>query len=306
MSDRMQRAPTPIAADCFSVIAYFSYFQYPLTAFEVWKWLYMPSQAWSLVDVMTVLEKDEWLRERVGEWNGFYGMGDVESAWRDRHSRYLDAMRKYAALRLVAALIGRLPSVEGVFVCNSLAYHHTNEESDSDLCVVTKSGRVWTARLFVVLMLALLRKRPGEAKRDPVCASFFVDVTTMDFSVYAIEPHDPYLAYWTATLIPLVDREGVTQHTAQTNTWTKQFLPNAQSVHRAFAFRRKKGSGLVITHFVTEKFARRFQEKRFTPVITALLNVDSRVVVNDHVLKFHTNDRRAEIATTYKEKLSRI
>ena len=162
-----------LARECFAVVAYFSYFGYPLTAFEVWKWLQRPSQPWSLSDVVTTLSTDEWLREHVHEHNGFYGFGDVAAHCRDRHTRYVDAVRKYAVLRPVVEYIGRLPGVTGVAVCNSLAYHHTTEKSDIDLFILTEPSRVWSVRLLAVSMMALLRKRPHEADRDPICCSFF-------------------------------------------------------------------------------------------------------------------------------------
>lgn len=292
-----------IARDCFWVIAYFAHFGYPLTAFEVWKWLHAPAQPWTLHDVMAAVTDDAWLRERVGEWNGFYGFGDVAAHWRDRHARYIDAVRKYHVLRPVIEYIGRLPGVEGVAVCNSLAYHHTTADSDIDLLILTTPSRVWSVRLLAVSMMAVLHKRPREAARDPICCSFFADRTALDFSPYKIADADPYLEYWSATLIPLVDREEVFDEYHQANVWAFAGLPNHRPVRRARAYRPRIRRRFAL-HPLSEAAARSVQEKRFPRRITAMRNLDTRVVVNDHVLKFHENDRRQEIAKALADRLA--
>lgn len=294
---------TAIARDCFRVVAYFAYFHYPLTAFEVWKWLHAPAQPWTLVDVTTALANDPWLTECVAAWNGFYGFGDIAAHWRDRHERYLDAMRKYRALRPVIAYIGRLPGVAGVAVCNSLAYHHTTAASDIDLFILTDPSRVWTVRLLAVSMLALLRKRPQETALDPICCSFFADKTALDLAPYRIAENDPYLAYWSATLMPVVERDHVFTAFRDANGWAFVQLPNHRTVRPARAFRQIARVRLV-AHVVSENFARRLQERRFPRRIAAMRNLDTRVVVNDRVLKFHENDRRQEIAKALVDKLS--
>lgn len=294
---------TDIARDCFWVIAYFSYGGYPLTAYEVWKWLRDPRGAWSLGEVMRTLRDDTWLRERVGEWNGFYGFGDVAAHVRDRHARYVDAVRKMGVLRPVVEYIGRLPGVAGVAVCNSLAYHHTTEKSDIDLFILTDPGRVWSVRLLSVAMMALLRKRPHEAARDPICCSFFVDADAHNLAPFALEGDDPYLQYWTATLVPLVEHSGTFRAFRAANAWALDRLPHARPVVRARAFRPRIRRRMPV-HPVGESAARALQEKRFPKRIVAMRNIDTRVVVNDHVLKFHENDRRQEIAKALADKLA--
>ncbi len=281
--------------DCFRVLAYFAYFKYPLTAFEVWKWLYAPEGKWALAEVVDVLQNSSWLNERVSSKNGFYALGtSIDEQLQDRQLRLHDALRKYGVLAPVLKYLGRLPFVEGVFVCNSLAWQHTNAESDIDLFIVTRPGRVWTVRLLAVAMMALLRKRPGEAKIDPVCCSFFVDCDHLDLASLKIDEQDPYLAFWLATLVPMVDKKGIATRLRVMNRWVDEVLPNAKSVVRVSRWLPKQMKAWPLP-ILAEAKSREIQEKRFTGVIREMRNVDTRVVVNDFMLKFHENDRRAEI-----------
>ncbi len=287
--------------DCFKVLAYFSYFKYPLTAFEVWKWQYKPEGKWSLEEVIRTLATSTWLRERMSEKNGFFALGEEVEGWlADRHERFLDALRKYEVLRQAMMFIGRVPGVEAVLVGNSLAWQHTNVESDIDLFIVTEPKRVWSVRLLTVAMMAALRKRPGEAKIDPICCSFFTDSNHLDLADLKIEgadEEDPYLAFWIRSLIPVVDRKGVQGRLEVMNRWVGEALPAAWGVERAarWRLRPKKCWPRLGLSSITENWAKQLQEKKFPRIIQEMKNRDTRVVVNDNMLKFHENDRRSTI-----------
>lgn len=275
-------------------IRYFSYFAYPLTAFEVWKWQ-MGGERIAFSDIHAALDDaDTFARFDIREVNGFFGMGDVLSMVATRHVRLLDALRKFRKVARAAQFLGRLPWVEGIAVCNSLAFRHTDATSDIDLFVVTSPGRVWSVRLLATAPVMFFRQRPGECARDPLCLSFFVDTHALALETLKIGPDDPYLAVWERSLVPLVDHSGVFDELEGRNVWTRDALPNANRVRPAHSFRPR-----VRGHFPSLPFAESraeaLQRSYFPESLRSRMNVDTCVVVTDRVLKFHDNDRRAEI-----------
>ncbi len=286
-------------------IAYFSHFSYPLTAFEVWKWLLMPAAVCSLAEVSDILDRSEWLGQMVVRSNGFFGLGDVGRQIADRRNRLKDALHKYEKLAKYMKLLARTPFVEGIAICNSLAYHHTTDKSDIDLFIITKPGRTWSARLFSTLPLMFLRQRPGETAQHPLCLSFFASTQALNLEFAKIAEEDPYLAYWSMTMIPVLDRSGSFRNFIAANVWARMALPHAEPVKRASAFR-----GRALSPFfrvpIKEVLARKLQEDRFPPRIKAMMNHDTRVVVNDHMLKFHDEDRRQAIALALEEKMKTL
>lgn len=284
-------------------VSYFSHFGYPLTAFEIWKWLM--SDALTLYgDVLACLEVSTRLRETLSTHNGFWGIGDVASLVEDRRLRLGDAVVKYRKMTKLAALFARVPWISGVAICNSLAFHHTTKESDIDVFVVTKPGRVWSTRLATTLPLMLLRQRPGECERDPVCCSFYLADDALDFSGLKIGAQDPYLVLWLSTLIPFVDRDGVFARLKSANGWTRKTLPHARPVQRAAAFRPAPRRSLPWPP-MAESWAERMQRRRFPATIRELMNQDTRVVVTNSILKFHHNDRRDKIRRAHEEAMAR-
>lgn len=304
--------------DIYRTLVYFSYFGYPLTVFELWKYLYRPSQAWTYSQVATAVGTLP--ATSVESHHGFYGLpdekhGDVEAQVNERHDRYLDAVRKYRRLKWVLRYLRCLPFIRGVAVCNTLAFHHTRPESDIDLFVITAPGRVWTTRFLVVAPLRLLRLRPREAKRDPIDISFLVSEVALNFDALRLQPNDPYFTYWLATLRPVIDRGGIFDRLVAENQTSLSSLPNTQTSDftgpiPACALSELRtgrlGSAPTLERsriFLSEKWFEKLQRDNFPQDIRDLQNHDSRVVVSSDVLKFHKNDRRLEISDYLEAKM---
>ncbi len=285
--------PTHQEQSIFRILAYMAYTKFPLTAFEIWKWC--DDEALSLHDVMTTLADSMWLREHgVQEFDGFFAIGDTV-AWRqERMARTTDALRKSRRAAWFVRWASLLPWVRMVAVCNSLAHSFTNTDSDIDLFVVTKPGRLWSTRLVLTGALALFRLRPGEAKRDPICLSFFIDTEHVDLAPVKIGADDPYLHMWIATLAPILDRNDVITTLRATNRWIRPALPKSHRVRRSSAF-VVAGRFALPDIGVFESVAERLQRARFPRALRESMNRDTRVVVTDGMLKFHENDRREAI-----------
>lgn len=211
-----------------------------------------------------------------------------------------------------------VPGVVAVAAGNTLAWWNTRPDSDIDLLVVARPGTVWLARLLVVAPFALLGKRPGASAVDPFCFSFFATTDALDFSSLRLDGGDPYLAYWTRSLVPVLDRGGAFDRIRAENEWTREVLPNVDFARRPsltpprptglssgrapYEEGERNGERRSFVATTLERVARAIQLRRFPPKIRALMNVDSRVVVNDRVLKFHENDRREE----YRDRLNEL
>lgn len=299
---------TSLEKDLYKTFAYFSYFNYPLTIFELWKWQYQPDRVYCLDELTHALQDSNWLKDRISSFEGMYGIGSdtvISDQVIGRKKKYLNAVRKEKKLRKVLNYVQRLPDVAGVALCNNMPFHFTDEDSDIDLFVITKKDRTWSARLMSVAPLIALRQRPGEMATDPVDISFFLSEEAMDLSNLKIADNDPYLAYWIKTLTPVHGSDDLWQKFFKANSWVNTFLPNAEIPRRAFRMRvntKIKFPSLPIS----ESWAREIQEQKFPTDIKNRMNKDSRIVVSSNILKFHKNDRRAEIARYFQSKICGI
>ncbi|MFA6522395.1 MAG: hypothetical protein WCT24_02275 [Patescibacteria group bacterium] len=272
------------------VIAYFSFFGYPLTAFEIWKWL--RTLDISFEEVLQILESNT--ISCIAHEGLYWGLGDLKTQILDRHDRYVNAMQKERRARRVLFYLSKIPWVRGVALCNNLPLHFTRPESDIDFFVLVHRNRVWSARLMAVLPLMLLRLRPHETKRNPVDVSFFADSDAEDFSMLRLEGGDPYLSTWMQSLVPVYEREpGVFDAFFKKNRWAGVELPHAGYGWRCA--RMKKTRSWFLPSLCPERLAAWVQTRWLPRDITSIANQSSNVLINDHMLKFHLNDRRQDV-----------
>lgn len=293
-----------------AAIIYFNLFDYPLTATEAWKYLWQPEKVPGLFEVIDALEELE-KEGRVASGNGFYFLPGREALIKTRNLRHVIAYRKWRKALRIIRILRIFPHIRMIAVANTLAYDNADEESDIDLFIVTAKGRVWTARFFVVLFLQLFGLRPtAKTRRDKICACFFVDEDHLDIANFALPgASDVYLHYWIATLWPLYNPVGVYEKFFTANAWVQKNVSNIHAIipnmfRRIGATPRLQKIAEWKARFLPESFYRRFQERRFPATIKTRLGKDTTVVANDHVLKFHTHDRREEYRRKFLETMS--
>lgn len=218
---------------------------------------------------------------------------DLAETWHELMPNFLSGARGHDAIaferkmwraRRLLKILAALPFVRAVAICNSLGLHLVHEKSDIDIFVIAAAGRVWSARWWVTGLLALLRLRPGESARDPMCASFFVDETVVDLGPLKIE-NDIYFDFWQRSLLPIYGEHILFAEAALCAPhWRVQnkFIKVAQKILEFGA------------QFLAEERVRGWQEKIFPEEINkAAERPDSAVVLTDTIIKLHDNDRRA-------------
>lgn len=273
--------------DILRTILWLSLFEYAPTAFEVWKWMLRSSAPHTLFDVVSALALSKELHALIRESEGVYILRNDMTSAALRRDRFGDAVRKMKRVRRVVGYLKHIPFVRGVGVCNTLSWMHTTPESDIDLFIIVKEGSLWTTRLLSVLPFKLLRARPLERVRDPFCFSFFLSDTSLNLETIALPGDDPYLAYWSKSVLPVFDRDGVFEEFQRANAWTGEMLSTAYA--RSVV---GNGSRAYRALNMLECLAEKLQRRAFPETITQMANRDSRVVVSDAMLKFHANDRR--------------
>lgn len=210
---------------------------------------------------------------------------------REWSQKYLKKAKKYLPL------LRFLPFVRGVAVCNSVALGTSDKNSDIDLLIITAPNRIWTARIFCTFFLHFLGVRRHHQKvAGRFCLSFFVTQEAIDFENIALQPRDPYLAFWVSSLMPLFGRDVFQKIQKQNTDWIQKHTgitvrfdagkcPRGDSKIRSVL---EKICGKWFEHFIKGILKPRAEKKR------TQLKDDSGTVISDTMLKFHNSDRRRE------------
>lgn len=278
-----------------ATLGYFDCFNYPLTGFEVWKWLWVEKgEAVNYADVQAVLEHHEQI-ESVGPFWVLKGRKGLVAI---RAERERIAIVKLDKARRFASLLRLVPGIVGVAACNSLGYRNTRAESDLDFFIITEPGTIWFCRFVGAAMASVLGLRPKAGHHtDGVCLSFWISRDQLCLESLALLGGDPYLTYWTTQLIPLVTRGPIWQEFWAANQWIKKQLPNAKPFARGGAwFERYIERPHPFTPLARRlnELTRDWQQSRFPQTIKTLAaSGGNAVVISEHMLKFHDNDQRS-------------
>jgi len=300
-------------------LAYFDVFDYGLTFLEIYKFIYtdnvlcaMPACQQGFTDkdilnkLVSLIQSGE-----VQHQEGYYFLPGREEIVAKRQANvWLVEEKMKQSLRGIKKL-ARVPFIRSVFVCNTVAGVGVEEKSDIDVFIIVKKGRIFLARAIATFILSLFNLRRTKRKiKNKICLSFYVTDDNLNLSSIAFE-NDVYLMYWLAQLIPVYDPDNLLISLQKANTWVEKHLPNVfqsykilprwQVINNRFwqaikkFFERIWGGGYGD---LMEVQARGMQLNKMKMNISSVQNEpDTRVVVNDKMLKFHEKDRRLE----YKE-----
>ncbi len=303
---------SPLETAILKTLAHFDIFDYPLTLVEIHKWLYQPDRKYIPADIKEALAGNN-LSALIETETGFYffsGRGRIIS---QRLKNYRLAEKKYKIARRAARWLSRLKNVRYIAVCNKTGYNNASAASDIDFFIIIKSGRLWSTRFFVTLLMTMLGIRRHDSKYiDRVCLSFYITDSHLDLADITLKPHDPHLVFWLASFTPVYDK-GCGEKFFAANAWLAESLPNyyppVASLRRRVqpvawppaAARRSRQPGFA------ERLFEIIQAPKIKKYFGSMINQpDHNVVITPTIMKFHKNDRRLEYCRLWREKLNKL
>ena len=163
----------------------FDFFQKPATNFEIWKNLVKLNKkntAPDLKEIIFLLEKSKKLKTFIEKKFGFYFLkNNQEKALPEKRIfQEILFVKKYEKLKKRIKFLRYLPFLKGAFVVGSMALGNVKKESDFDLLLIGKKGRIWTLRFLTLTLYEILgARRKGlthslKTSENKICLSCFI------------------------------------------------------------------------------------------------------------------------------------
>lgn len=292
---------SPLRAALIRSLCYTDTIDYPPTLAEWMAWLDRGSS--TVTSREDVLEEVQRLcvEQVVVEREGRFVFPGREALIALHAERAHFMPRKLRTARRVTSWLRRIQGVRFVALCNTTALGHARDLGDLDFFVITRANTIWQTRGWAALPFKLFNRRPRADQEiaDAVCLSFFLDETALDVQALSLKGEDPYLRYWFLSLLPLYD-DGIGRVLWDQNinlrarhTFASPWIVNPDFIRPTPTLR-------IPTSSFFEPFAHRAQKRVFPTAIQHPDVQETGVVCNDHVLKFHTQDARADIRARYE------
>jgi len=288
------------------VVAFFDVFDFPMTVMEIWKFC---DYQCGLDEILSFLnDEGDFLEEK----DGFYFLPGREVLYELRKERVAIAEKKQKKALRVARIFSFIPWIKMIAISNVIGEKNMKEESDIDLFIITENRRIWITRFVVVALIKILGMRPtSDNVRDKICLSFFVTTEALNLQSFMMVD-DIYFYFWLANLLPVYCSDNYYRKLIQANNWLLDKMPNWTEVVTENNLMIKRENSVfyrdVIDLFVggLDVNLKNYQLKVMSPVLKELMNKDTRVVVNDGVLKLISNDRREYYRNLYLMKLRQL
>ncbi|MCH8748615.1 hypothetical protein IH781_02590 [Patescibacteria group bacterium] len=310
-----------LARALYQTVRYFDLFEQPVTVVQMWRTLVIQSQhspmrwagrqVYSLSEVRLALKKSARLKTQLGWRWGYYflvGREQLVSAYQLKHRL---AQTKWKLTRRVARWFTLVPFVRMIAMSGSLAAGNTKADSDLDLFVVVAAGRIWTARLglLVVSQLSGRRRKYWDRKApDKICLNHYVTETSLAINS---DIRNLYTAVLYQKMVCLFWLD-VFQNFQQANAaWSKRFLmypeaPRLKAVQavQPLLWLRSLKSGLekILLEPVGEAFERwaeRVQRRRIAE--HTMPGQRGRVVLSAAELAFHPDTKVPSILAAFAQ-----
>lgn len=287
-----------IEQSIFKTLAYFDVFDYPLSINEVEIRLITSLR---VSDVETGL-RDLIKQNKIEQKDGFYFLPNRKEIVEIRKQRYNISLEKIKKARYVIWWLKFIPWIKAIFICSGLGLLNAEENADIDLLIITSKNRIWSARFWSAGILKILNMRPSEGNiKDKFCLSHFITEDNLSLENTKIQENDIHLIYLLTYYLPIYYEDNLWQKFIQANNWIKKYLANfkySEEVER-FIIRPQfiwlKKLICKIQFNWEERLYKKIQLNIMPKILKDMMNKDNRVIINNKMLKLHTNDCRKEI-----------
>lgn len=298
-------------------LAYFDIHHYPLTAGEIWQWLYR-FEINDFKELFLVLDELK-AQNRLAQTYGYFYLPGSENSVENRRAQLVVSELKLKKARQAVKFIRGVPFLRGVFVCNSVAAGTATADSDIDLFIIAQKNRLYIVRFFTNLILRIFGLRTyGSKTANMVCLSFFVDDQNLNLEKLKALPEDIHFAYWISQMVPIYDPQNYFKRFLSANYWIKKNIPNFNT--------QTQYSGGVKENMIMSAWQKIWQimwqgqygnliesQARQWQLLKMPLSVkekskvaDGGVIINNGVVKLHECDTRSAIYDSWRARKNEL
>ena len=209
-----------LSKNIFQTILYYDILNYPLTSFEVWKYL-IAENSCGLGDVVEALEKRD-IEKYIEEFQGFYFLRGRKELVERRIQNDKNSILKYKIAERVVKWLRFVPFVRMIAVTGTLGMKNCEKDSDIDFFVVLKKGRIFTGRLLVTSLVHILGKRRyGNKIKNRICLNYFITTENLEIGRQNLFAANEY-----SFIYPLFGFDAYQRFSEENIAWIKKYKSN--------------------------------------------------------------------------------
>jgi len=325
---------TAVEKQIFATIVYYDILDYPLTSFDVFFYLIrnkkrcglykhkrtdsnaQQSSSCQFFEVVEALDSSKFLKDRIDEKFGLYFLRGRDNIVQKRLDRKKIANHKWKKAKKILWVMQIIPFIKMMLVSGSLALGNSREESDIDLIIISKRGRIWTVRTFATLLVAILGARRSKNKtKNKICLNHYITEKSLRIPFESLYNAESYI-HLVNVYDNSRDRE-LHREFQKENKWIKDYVENCKfsDLGSLRSIKRNKALGFVSRFFETVLSGKLgdFLEKKLSELQSVKIKKDSlycknggRVTISDEQLEFHPDSHENYIIPEFNRRMKKL
>jgi len=276
------------------------------------RWLHSPEGLWS--------SNAEYNHEKNLDTNGLHSLkGTMEPAKtnekidivQQRLERKKLADWKWKKARKIFRITQIIPFMKMVLVSGSLAFGNSKDESDIDVIIIAKKGRIWTVRAFATLLTCILGvRRHSKITKNKICLNHYITDQSLKIPFESLYNAQSYVHL--VNVYRSQEDERLFEEFQKENKWIKKYVENYEvsELENFRGIRRNKILGFISKIFEIILSGKHgiYLEKKLSEIQSRKIKnnplyekAGGRITANDNQLEFHPNSHEARIIPKFNQ-----
>lgn len=204
-------------------LIYADIFDYPLTIFEIHKWLI--GKKVHLRDIEKVLKRKS-LQQKVTKKDDYFFLSSRKGLVKKRVEAEKHSKNLMLQAKIIANLFRLIPYIKLVGISGSLSVSNARRGDDIDFFIVTGKDRLWICRILILGILELIgKRRKKEDRKSQVSGKACVNLILEEDQLEQ-KYKDLYTAHEVLQMKVLWDRDNTYSKFLDANSWVFEKIPN--------------------------------------------------------------------------------
>ena len=342
---------TQLEKQIIATVVYYDILNYPLTSFEIFLYLIKDIKSkeskYLLSNITEVLDDSEFLKNHLGQNLGFYflkyrrGFHGSDSPVKPRlqYSAHevpqpsrtmepsLDIVQerldrkkiwdeKWKKSKKIFWIMQIIPFTKLVMGSGSFSLGNTRKDSDVDLMIVAKWGRIWTVRTFFTLLTSLLRvRRYKNRTEDMICLNHYITDKSLRIPFESL--YTAQLYYHILSIYDSKEDRKMFRKFQEENQWMKKYLENYEFLQLEGLRSMKRNKILsfiskafefVLSGRIGDYFEKTMSKIQSNRIKKDPLNLKKggRITISDDQLEFHPDSHESHIIPRFNQKMKEL
>lgn len=308
-----------------SIIKTLAYYEalgkFPLTAVEIFRYLQKENASQTppnFYQIVSLIKQSPILKKYVQSFNGFFSLADDRDFYWQRIYRQKVSVAKWRKLRRLAFYLKTAPFLRGLVVSGSLTISNTRPDSDLDLLIFIKKGRIWTGRTILSFLLQIIgQRRHDQVVQNKICLNHYIAEGCFEIMLQNLSNAQLY-----CRLVPLTDYQNYHFFQQVNSSWMKDLLfspptdkkNNLRQIKNGVALKMGRFFGRTAEFMLDHTFApllerklAAWQTKRIQTKTHFKPLKESELFLGDQALLFHYPIcKNAEVMELFEKKLASL